>query len=111
MNDLTIFQEPFSPWMHEQGPFDDIVLSSRVRLARNLQRYTFPKALSIEMKQEITQKMADKFNEKTFCTDRVMHMFHMDELTDLQKKCTGGKAFGKPASYKNAWKFCINFFR
>lgn len=85
MNDLTIFQEPFSPWMHEQGPFDDIVLSSRVRLARNLQRYTFPKALSIEMKQEITQKMADKFNEKTFCTDRVMHIFHMDELTDLQK--------------------------
>ncbi len=31
-----------SPWMKESGPDDDIVLSSRIRLARNLEEYTFP---------------------------------------------------------------------
>ena len=34
--------EAISPWMKESGPDDDIVLSSRIRLARNLEQYTFP---------------------------------------------------------------------
>lgn len=34
--------EAISPWMKETGPDDDIVLSSRIRLARNLDEYTFP---------------------------------------------------------------------
>lgn len=85
MSDLTIFQEPFSPWMLESGPFDDIALSSRVRLARNLQTYAFPRALSQEKRKEIGQKIADKFDQKIFYSDRIMHMFNMGDLTELQK--------------------------
>lgn len=34
--------EAISPWMKQSGPDDDIVLSSRIRLARNIEKYTFP---------------------------------------------------------------------
>lgn len=34
--------EAISPWMKESGPNDDIVLSSRIRLARNLEEFVFP---------------------------------------------------------------------
>lgn len=34
--------EAISPWMKQNGPDDDIVLSSRIRLARNLQDFPFP---------------------------------------------------------------------
>lgn len=85
MCDLPIFQEPFSPWMLEGGAFDDIVFSSRVRLARNLQAYAFPRVLSPEQRREIGQKIADTFDGQIFGSNRSMHMFHMGDLTDLQK--------------------------
>ena len=31
-----------SSWMSEEGPDSDIVLSSRIRLARNFENYKFP---------------------------------------------------------------------
>src|SRR5699024_7716969 len=34
--------EALSPWMREEGPDSDIVLSSRIRLARNFDNFTFP---------------------------------------------------------------------
>ncbi len=35
-------QEAISPWMKEEGPDSDIVMSSRIRLARNLEKIPFP---------------------------------------------------------------------
>jgi len=38
----ALFEAPLCPWMNGEGPEADIVLSSRVRLARNLDGYPFP---------------------------------------------------------------------
>lgn len=40
--------EPFSAWMEAQGPDADIVLSSRIRLARNLKDTRFPNHMAAE---------------------------------------------------------------
>ncbi len=48
-------------WYEEQGKFSDVIISSRVRLARNLKKYPFSPKLSDEkasqMIGEITQKL------------------------------------------------------
>ena len=36
-----IMNEAISPWMKGDGPDSDIVLSSRIRLARNFKKYQF----------------------------------------------------------------------
>ena len=35
--------EAISPWMNQEGPDSDIVMSSRIRLARNFSHYPFPR--------------------------------------------------------------------
>lgn len=37
-----IIQKPYSTWTEGKGEFSDIVLSSRLRLARNLEQFPFP---------------------------------------------------------------------
>ena len=44
-------------WMEGGGPAADLVLSSRVRLARNLEDYPFPTLLSPEQGREIVEQM------------------------------------------------------
>ena len=41
-------ENALSSWMNEEGPEMDIVLSSRVRLARNFKDFTFPTVFSDE---------------------------------------------------------------
>ena len=39
-----------SSWMSEEGPDSDIVLSSRIRLARNIDQFNFP--ILFQMKKQ-----------------------------------------------------------
>lgn len=71
--------------MLESGPADDIALSSRVRLARNLNQYAFAPHLSLEAKHRILEEIKERFDTKTFDTEYEMHMLNMDDLTILQK--------------------------
>ncbi|MBU4532201.1 MAG: protein arginine kinase [Eubacteriales bacterium] len=59
---MTIKQtvdNPYSPWMDDDAPESDIVISSRVRLARDLAGYPFPHLLSGEPAEEILRIVAD----------------------------------------------------
>ena len=47
-----------SSWMSKEGPDSDIVLSSRIRLARNFKDYKFPTLFSNEEAREIISKVA-----------------------------------------------------
>lgn len=38
----NFMSDAISPWMKENGPDCDIVMSSRIRLARNFENRTFP---------------------------------------------------------------------
>lgn len=46
-------------WYIEKGPEFDVVISSRVRLARNFKEYPFPHKTTPEMQKEIVEKTRD----------------------------------------------------
>ena len=51
------FNQSVSPWMNAEGPESDIILTSRIRLARNLKNHAFPTISS----QEEAKKVLEKF--------------------------------------------------
>lgn len=54
-------QDALSQWMKQKGPESDIVLSSRIRLARNLEHVRFPTQFSQEEAEAVLQQFEQKF--------------------------------------------------
>lgn len=46
-------QNALSNWMRQEGPESDIVLSSRIRLARNLDKVRFPTLFQMKRLQRL----------------------------------------------------------
>lgn len=44
-------------WFEESGLEEDVVVSTRVRIARNLQNYRFPQSMKIEESEKLTQEI------------------------------------------------------
>lgn len=56
---LTDISNDINEWLSGSGPLSDIVMSSRIRLARNLAGYKFVSFCSLEEKTEILEKLKD----------------------------------------------------
>ena len=70
-------------WWMEDVEDADIVISSRVRLARNLEKFTFPhRAKSSELK-EVEQKVLDALAKAN--SFRAQTMFEIDLLSELER--------------------------
>ncbi len=82
----NFFQNAISEWMRGDGPHSDIVISSRIRLARNLKNHPFPllytntesNAVIEEVKSSISQEQIKRIGSFTFIP--------LEDLTLLQKK-------------------------
>ncbi|OZI10607.1 protein arginine kinase [Bacillaceae bacterium SAS-127] len=70
-----------SSWMSSEGPHSDIVLSSRIRLARNLAQYKFPVFLTAEEAAEMTEEIA-----KAVQSYSPAELLTMKDLSTLQKR-------------------------
>lgn len=71
-------------WINELGEYSDVVISSRVRLARNLDDYPFPFILSTEGAKEIIEKV-----EKAVCNNagyKEFKLIELDKLDDNKKQ-------------------------
>jgi protein arginine kinase len=55
--DAVRFAERVAPWLIPQGPDADVVISCRVRLARNVQGYPFVSKLSAERAVELCERL------------------------------------------------------
>ncbi|MDP4155926.1 MAG: protein arginine kinase [Bacillota bacterium] len=75
-----------SPWMSKEGPDSDIVLSSRIRLARNFEDYKFPTLYSPDEAREIVSKMEDIIYTSGFNHYGSMELLKIDEMQPLQKR-------------------------
>lgn len=69
--------------MNEEGPESDIVMSTRVRLARNLKNFTFPPLLKREEAVEIMELLEGKL--ESLKNDNQMELLVMDEMKPLEK--------------------------
>jgi protein arginine kinase len=75
-----------SSWMSAEGPDSDIVLSSRIRLARNMNVYKFPTLFSNEEAQSIIEDIRKISTEKPFTGLGGMELLEMGSLQPLQKR-------------------------
>jgi len=71
-------------WINSPGPESDIVISSRVRLARNLSNVPFPHLLSDRQAKQIVYDVYSALKDNpVFSKD--MELYNMNELTAEQK--------------------------
>ncbi|NSL52621.1 protein arginine kinase [Calidifontibacillus erzurumensis] len=75
-----------SPWMMMEGPDHDIVLSSRIRLARNLKDIVFPTLASGEDLQKVLQLINDSIQNQRFGSIGSFEMIKMNDLEVIEKR-------------------------
>jgi protein arginine kinase len=75
-----------SSWMSAEGPDSDIVLSSRIRLARNFDAYKFPTLFSHEEAKIIIEKTEEIINQSSIQKFGQMELLKIDKLQPLQKR-------------------------
>ncbi|WP_435873842.1 protein arginine kinase [Polycladomyces subterraneus] len=80
-------QSAMSEWMRGGGPQSDIVISSRVRIARNLAGLPFPMLATASQSEEVVRRVEEAFQEeKEQPYFRDAELIRMDTLDDLQKR-------------------------
>lgn len=70
-------------WLDEKGKDDDVVISTRIRIARNLKDYKFPKFMSLDESDRLTDEILNRF--KTIDTDNNYNYFKVKDLSLLDK--------------------------
>lgn len=78
--------EAISPWMKQEGPDSDIVLSSRIRLARNFSQYPFPIIASEEKLAEVLDFFQEEFQKQSFRDYKDFELVYMRELQPIEKR-------------------------
>ncbi|MFD1850733.1 protein arginine kinase [Oceanobacillus bengalensis] len=78
--------EAISPWMRDEGPDSDIVLSSRIRLARNLQDIPYPFVADGSKLQGVRDFFKKEFANKAFDNYEEFQFIPIDELSAVDKR-------------------------
>lgn len=73
-------KNPQSTWTDGKGKYPEIVLSSRVRLARNLKQYPFPLLDNSDDLQKVLKKVAGVMNTVSY-----LNFYHLEDLTPLER--------------------------
>ncbi|MCZ6786910.1 MAG: protein arginine kinase [Planctomycetota bacterium] len=73
-------------WLRGAGPDSDIVISSRVRLARNLERFPFLTRASDEQRTEIHESIRDALNRKGLAQNGHCYVDLAVEASDITNR-------------------------
>lgn len=75
-----------SDWMKSEGPESDIVISSRVRIARNLNEFPFPMLATHEQSSEVLNRLKTVMYDEEFKTISHFTYVPLDQLEALDKR-------------------------
>lgn len=70
-------------WYEKSGEMGDIVISTRIRLARNLKKYPFPCKLSIKDKKEINKIVTDVLLNGNSALSNRFKIIDLDKLNEI----------------------------
>lgn len=96
-----------SSWMSAEGPDSDIVLSSRIRLARNIEQFKFPYAFSNEEANQVIQLIKNRMQEHRFSKVGEMELLIMENLQPLQKRVLVEKHLISPNLAEGSHGACL----
>ncbi|HHY71823.1 MAG TPA: protein arginine kinase [Bacillus bacterium] len=94
--------QALSPWMSVEGPDSDIVLSSRIRLARNLKDVVFPSLASGEELDRVIQLLNDSIAKHSFGNIGNFELIKMDGLEFIDKRVLVEKHLISPHLVENS---------
>ena len=80
---LTEISNDINEWLSGQGPHSDIVLSSRIRLARNLVGFKFVSRCSVEEKRQVVETLREVLTQLDL-GDEVFYI-SVDETSGLNR--------------------------
>ncbi|WP_100400570.1 protein arginine kinase [Bacillus sp. FJAT-44742] len=81
------FSEAISPWMKNQkGPDADIVLSTRLRLARNLEDYPFPIIANEDSARTLLNYLSSELGKEGYSSLGELELLKMEDLSSNEKK-------------------------
>ncbi|MFZ5942496.1 MAG: protein arginine kinase [Bacillota bacterium] len=76
-----LIEQPHSVWTEGIGEYPEIILSSRIRLARNLEKFPFP------LKQtEGTANSVIELLEKSFEGDKDLKLYRLTDIPELERQ-------------------------
>ncbi|MCZ0703506.1 protein arginine kinase [Natronobacillus azotifigens] len=82
----SFINEAISPWMQEDGPDNDIVMSTRVRLARNFSNVPFPLTANKEKLSVVSNTLKTHFENQSFEQYENLEFFSMEQMQALEKR-------------------------
>ncbi|MFD2672503.1 protein arginine kinase [Marinicrinis sediminis] len=78
--------QALSEWMKGGGPESDIVISSRIRLARNVQSYPFPMLATNHQSEEVMNLAKKVADDEEFQEVASFEWLPLSEMNDLQRR-------------------------
>ncbi|MBT2683681.1 protein arginine kinase [Bacillus sp. ISL-37] len=91
-----------SSWMSDDGPDSDIVLSSRIRFARNLDEYNFPTLFTNGEAEAVVGTIMERASNTPITAFGQLEMIKMDEIPPLQKRVLVEKHLISPNLAENS---------
>lgn len=79
-------QRPLSDWMNGDGPQSDIVISSRVRVARNLRTQPFPILATTEQSHDVLEQLLLIPETGRLNGVNEFSYYKMDQLSDVERR-------------------------
>ncbi|MCG8604572.1 protein arginine kinase, partial [bacterium] len=101
-NERSAFEvgmEAFGNWVTREDEYSDIVISCRIRLARNLKGYPFPNQASIEVLQKVLDKVRTVCESSLSLAHYLVH--EIQPLPDLDKKYLVERRLASPQLIEN----------
>ncbi|MEI7027640.1 protein arginine kinase [Paenibacillus sp. y28] len=86
MTSRRYIQDALSEWMKGEGPDADIVISSRIRVARNLRSYPFPMLATNQQSKEVLDRISVILKENELEQLGHFEFIQLDEWDELQKR-------------------------
>lgn len=86
MGSEGLFNQALSNWMREEGPDQDIVFSSRIRLARNLRSQPFPMLATNQQSGSVLEEVKNVLHNKDLRMMDQFQLIGLQDLNELQKR-------------------------
>lgn len=88
-------------WYEKSGKESDTVISSRIRLARNLRDYPFPHLLNLQQKNEIANKIKNALDNSNSYIAKNFNFINMSQLKDYEANSLVERHIISPVFAKN----------
>ena len=86
-----------SDWMKREGPDSDIVISSRIRIARNLRPFSFPMLATNQQSKQVLDHVEEASRNEELETISHFEFIHLSDMKELEKMVLVEKHLISPA--------------